>query len=164
MSEGAAVEPSVLKMLAHRYGAALKHAQYRRFWVSATVAGAGVWGLIVARAALAFRVSDDSAAAVGLVTFAAMIPFVLVPPFSGVLADKFDRRYLVAGAHFTNVFFALALAWLYFYADVAIWHLVTLSLLSGISRGVQMPASSALVPNLVPREDLLNAGCSAAHW
>lgn len=157
MSEAAAVEPSVLKMLAHRYGAALKHAQYRRFWVSATVAGAGVWGLIVARAALAFRVSDDSAAAVGLVTFAAMIPFVLVPPFSGVLADKFDRRYLVAGAHFTNVFFALALAGLYFYADVALWHLVTLSLLSGISRGVQMPASSALVPNLVPREDLLNA-------
>ena len=157
MREDAAVEPSVLKMLAHRYGAALKHAQYRRFWVSATVAGAGVWGLIVARAALAFRVSDDSAAAVGLVTFAAMIPFVLVPPFSGVLADKFDRRYLVAGAHFTNVFFALALAWLYFYADVALWHLVTLSLLSGISRGVQMPASSALVPNLVPREDLLNA-------
>ena len=49
MSEGAAVEPSVLKMLAHRYGVALKHAQYRRFWVSATVAGAGVWGLIVAR-------------------------------------------------------------------------------------------------------------------
>ena len=157
MSEAAVLEPSVLKMLAHRYGAALKHAQYRRFWVSATVAGAGVWGLIVARAALAFRVSDDSAAAVGLVTFAAMIPFVLIPPFSGVLADKFDRRYLVAGAHFTNVFFALALAWLYFYADVALWHLVTLSLLSGISRGVQMPASSALVPNLVPREDLLNA-------
>ncbi len=157
MSQGAATEPSVVKMLSHRYGAALKHPQYRRFWVSATVAGAGVWGLIVARAALAFRVSDESAAAVGLVTFAAMIPFVLVPPFSGILADKFDRRYLVAGAHATNVFFALALAWLFFYGDVALWHLVTISLLSGIARGIQLPASSALVPNLVPREDLLNA-------
>jgi MFS family permease len=140
-----------------RYGAALRHPEYRRFWVSATVAGAGVWGLIVARGVLALRISDDSAAAVGLVTFAAMIPFVVVPPFSGILADKFDRRYLVAGAHFTNVFFAIALAWLYFYVDVAIWHLVTLSLLSGIARGIQLPASSALVPNLVPREDLLNA-------
>ena len=140
-----------------RYGAALRHSQYRRFWVSSTVAGAGVWGLIVARGVLALRISDESAAAVGLVTFAAMIPFVLVPPFSGVLADKFDRRYLVAGGHVTNVFFALALSWLYFYADVALWHLVTLSLLSGIARGIQLPASSALVPNLVPREDLLNA-------
>ncbi len=140
-----------------RYGAALKYAEYRRFWVSATVAGAGVWGLIVARAALAFRVSDDSATAVGIVTFAAMIPFVVVPPFSGILADRLDRRHLIAAAHATNVIFALALAWLYFYADVAIWHLVTLSLLSGIARGVQLPASSALVPNLVPREDLLNA-------
>ena len=152
---GSATAPAVSVWA--RYGAALKYPEYRRFWVSATVAGAGVWGLIVARAALAFRVSDDSATAVGVVTFAAMIPFVLVPPFSGILADRLDRRYLVAAAHATNVIFALALAWLYFYTDVALWHLVTLSLLSGIARGVQLPASSALVPNLVPREDLLNA-------
>ena len=141
----------------HRYGAALRHGDYRRFWFSATMAGAGVWGLIVARAALAFQISDNSSAAVGLVTFAAMIPFVVVPPFSGILADKMDRRYIVAMAHAANVVLALALAGLYFFADVQIWHLAILSLLSGIARGVQMPAQSALVPNLVPREDILNA-------
>jgi MFS family permease len=140
-----------------RYSAALRYPQYRRYWFSAVIAGAGVWGLLVARAALAYQISDDSAAAVGLVTFAAMIPFVIVPLVSGVLADKFDRRYLVAAAHITNVFFAMSLAWMYFFSDIQLWHLVILSLVSGIARGVQMPASSALVPNLVPRDDLLNA-------
>ncbi|MDA1097138.1 MAG: MFS transporter [Chloroflexi bacterium] len=140
-----------------RYGAALRHPQYRRFWASATMAGAGVWGLIIARGALTFKISDESAMAVGLVTFAAMIPFVLVPPFSGILADKMDRRHLVAAAHAMNVVFALMLAGLFFYGDIHVWHLVALSLLSGIARGVQLPASGALVPNLVPREDLLNA-------
>lgn len=141
----------------NRYLAALSYPDYRRFWYSASIAGAGVWGLIVARGALAYQVSDNSSSAVGLVTFAALIPFVIVPPFSGILADKIDRRLLVGFGHATNIIFALILAIIYFFYTTQMWHLVLLSLLSGIARGFQLPAQIALVPNLVGKEDLLNA-------
>ena len=143
--------------LFRRYGAALKYSDYRRFWISATFAGAGVWGLIAARGILAFDISNESSFWVGVTTFAALIPFVIIPPFSGVLADKFDRRYLIAIAHAINVFLALLLVQLYFSDTIELWHLPVISLLSGIARGVQMPTQNALVPNLVSREDLLNA-------
>ena len=142
--------------LFRRYGAALKYSDYRRFWLSATFAGAGSWGLIAARGTLAFDLSE-SAFWVGLTTFAALIPFVVVPPISGILADRFDRRYLIAMAHATNVLLALLLVWLFFADTIELWHLPVISLLSGIVRGVQMPSQSALVPNLVSRDDLLNA-------
>ncbi len=143
--------------LFRRYGAALKYSDYRRFWLSATFSAAGVWGLIAARGVLAFDISDDSSFWVGVTTFAALIPFVVVPPFSGVLADKFDRRYLIAVAHTFNVLLALLLVQLYFSDSIELWHLPVVSLLSGIARGVQMPTQNALVPNLVSRDDLLNA-------
>ncbi len=142
--------------LFRRYGVALKYSDYRRFWLSATFAGAGSWGLIAARGTLAFDLSG-SAFWVGLTTFAALIPFVVVPPFSGILADRFDRRFLIAMAHASNVLLALLLVWLFFSDTIELWHLPIISLLSGIVRGVQMPAQSALVPNLVSRDDLLNA-------
>ena len=143
--------------LFQRYTAALKYSDFRRFWISATFAGAGVWGLIAARGVLAFDISDESSFWVGVTTFAALIPFVVVPPFSGVLADRFDRRYMIAMAHAVNVFLALLLVALYFTDSIQLWHLPTVSLLSGIARGVQMPTQNALVPNLVSSEDLLNA-------
>lgn len=143
--------------LFRRYVAALKYSDYRRFWLSATFSAAGVWGLIAARGVLAFDISDESSFWVGVTTFAALIPFVVVPPFSGVLADKFDRRYLIAVAHTFNVLLALLLVQLYFSDSIELWHLPVVSLLSGIARGVQMPTQNALVPNLVSKDDLLNA-------
>ena len=154
MTESAAAQEMGLL---RRYVAALKYRDFRRFWLSATFAGAGVWGLIAARGVLAFDISDESSFWVGVTTFAALIPFVVVPPFSGVLADKFDRRYLIAVAHAVNVLLALLLVWLYFADAIVLWHLPVISLLSGIARGVQMPTQNALVPNLVSKDDLLNA-------
>ena len=154
MTESAATQEMGLL---HRYTAALKYSDFRRFWVSASFAGAGVWGLIAARGVLAFDISDESSFWVGVTTFAALIPFVVVPPFSGVLADKFDRRYLIAAAHAINVLLALLLVALYFTDTILLWHLPVVSLLSGIARGVQMPTQNALVPNLVGKDDLLNA-------
>ena len=148
---------SIVSNLWNRYVSALKHSEFRRYWYGASIAAAGVWGLIVARGALAYQISDQSSTAVGLTTFAALIPFVIVPPFSGIMADRFDRKKLVAIGHGSNIIFALMLAIIYYFYTTELWHLVALSLFSGIARGFQLPAQIALVPNLVPKTDLLNA-------
>ncbi len=119
-------------------------------------AGAAAWALIVARGWLVWA-ETESSVWVGVVTFAAMAPRVLVTPFTGYLSDRFDRRVVVAAMFAVNMTHNVALGALVL-ADVApVWALVLLAFVNGSARAAMMPASQALIPNLVPRRLLLNA-------
>jgi MFS family permease len=139
-----------------RYLAALSYSDYRTLWSANLAAGAAAWALIVARGWLVYDLSGSSLW-VGLVTFAAMIPRVLVTPISGYLSDRFNRRSVLAAMFALNTGHNLVLAILVVTDTVDIWHLVVLSLVSGSARASQMPAGQALIPNLVPHRLLLNA-------
>lgn len=139
-----------------RYTAALAYPDFRTLWIGSLSAGAASWALIVARGWLVYELSDSSLW-VGLVTFAAMIPRVLVTPFTGYLADRFDRRRVMAIMFAINLAHNLVLAAVVLSGFATVWHLIVLSFINGSARAAQMPASSALIPNLVPRRLLLNA-------
>ncbi len=139
-----------------RYLAALSYSDYRTLWSANLAAGAAAWALIVARGWLVYDLSGSSLW-VGLVTFAAMIPRVLVTPISGYLSDRFNRRSVLAAMFALNTGHNLVLAILVVTDTVDIWHLVVLSLVNGSARASQMPAGQALIPNLVPHRLLLNA-------
>ena len=85
-----------------------------------------------------------------------MIPRVLVPPFTGYLADRFNRRNIMAIMFAVNLVHNIALAAFVIFDVIEIWHLVVLSLVNGSARAAQMPAGQALIPNLIPRDLLLN--------
>lgn len=144
---------------AKRYGTALTHSDFRTLWTANIFAGAAAWALIVSRGWLVFDMSDGATASlwVGVVTFAAMIPRVLVTPFSGYLSDRFDRRIVLRSMFGINLVNNLVLAVLVSTGNIEIWHLVVLSLVNGSARASQMPAAQALIPNLVPRHTLMNA-------
>lgn len=114
------------------------------------------WALIVARAALVFQVTG-SATWIGVVTFAAMIPSVLMSPVSGYLADRFDRRTVLIYAYSLNLSHNLLLAVLVATGYIEAWHLVVLAVVNGSARSSQMPPAQALLANMVPREHLPNA-------
>ncbi len=137
--------------------ASLHHRDYRYLWTGSTFAGMGVWAMIVARGWLAFNLSDSSSLMVGVVTFAAMIPLVIAAPLGGLLADRFDRRKMISLGYAVNLVQALLLAVLIAFDAVQVWHVVVFAFISGSVRAVIMPSMQALVPNLVPRRDLLNA-------
>ena len=137
--------------------AALHHRDYRYLWTGSTFAGMGVWAMIVARGWLAFNLSDSSSLMVGVVTFAAMGPLIVAAPLGGLLADRFDRRKMLAIGYAVNLVQALLLAILIAFDAVQIWQVVAFAFISGCVRAVIMPSMQALVPNLVPRRDLLNA-------
>ena len=138
------------------YLGALSYRDYRVMWGSSLAAGSAAWALIVARGWLVYQLSD-SALLIGVVTFAAMIPRVLVTPFTGYLSDRFDRRFVLASMFGVNVVLNSILGVLVLTGGVEIWHLIVLSLVDGSARAAQMPASQALIPNLVPKPLLLNA-------
>ena len=142
-----------------RYGDALSHSDFRTLWTANIFAGAAAWALIVARGWLVYDMSDVDVASlwVGIVTFAAMIPRVLVTPITGYLSDRFDRKSVLQTMFGISLVTNLILAVMVVSGNIEIWHLVVFSLVNGSARATQMPAAQALIPNLVPRGTLLNA-------
>ena len=118
--------------------------------------GAAMWTFIVAGSWLVLERSNSSGW-VGIITFASMIPYLVVSPVGGLMADWFDRRNLalatfVGGGLTTGCLAALALA-----GVVELWHVAVLSFVGGVFRATQEPTILSLIPNQVPKEDLLNA-------
>jgi MFS family permease len=143
------------KGLRERYGAALAYREFRVMWSANAFAQAAAWGLIVARGQLVFD-ETGSSAWVGATTFAAMAPLFFVPPIVGVLADRMDRRTILASSYALNGAQNLALFAGALLGVLDVWMIVGLAVVNGVARAIQQPTSQALVASLVPREKLLN--------
>tara|TARA_Y100000590_G_scaffold443425_1_gene572848 strand:+ start:649 stop:1839 length:1191 start_codon:yes stop_codon:yes gene_type:complete len=125
-------------------------------WLCNIFSQGAAWGLIVARGWMVLEMSESSAM-VGFVTFAAMAPLIIIPPFSGFLADRIDRKKIVGICMSINLIQNIVLGVLGIFGLLEVWHIVSLSFINGIARAAQMPATQALIPNLVPSNKLLNA-------
>ena len=136
--------------------AALRHRDYLLTWSSNMCSGAGMWTFIVAVSWLILEKSDSSGD-VGIVTFASMLPFLVASPFAGLIADALDRRDIARVTFISNALLTAIVTVLATTGALTLWHLSVLTFISGVMRSTQEPAMSALIPNQVPREDLLNA-------
>jgi MFS family permease len=136
--------------------ASLRHRDFRFTWLASMASSAAMWTTIVSTSWIVFERSSGSGW-VGIVTFAAMIPFLFVAPIGGLLGDMFDRRRIVILSFLFNGAVISALAALSISGTLQLWHVALLALVGGIIRSIQEPALSALIPNQVPKEDLLNA-------
>jgi len=115
----------------------LAYPTYRWLWLSNLAASAGRWALVLVLSAQLLQITHSSFW-VGFGLFLTQGPVILLAPYSGVLADRFDRRTL-------NVIAA------------SLSMILTLSVLFGLSFVFQMTLRSTLVPSLVPPDKLLNA-------
>lgn len=147
---------SIFQASLARYGAALEYPEFRTMWFANLWAQAAAWALIVTRGWLVFDMTHSSVA-VGVVTFAVMAPMLFMPPISGVLADRMDRRTLLASTYAVNFFHNLVLGLLAASGVLVEWHIVALSVVNGMARATQLSVSQALAANLVPSHRLLNA-------
>src|SRR6266446_8095519 len=134
----------------------LVHPDYRRLWIATGCAQSASWALIILRGALVYNLTTSNAW-VGFVAMAAQLPSLVVTPFAGFLADRWERRHLLALTYGLNLGNNLLLACLVMTRQMTAWHIVVSAMANGILRAVEMPTNQALLPNLVPRERLLNA-------
>lgn len=93
----------------------------------------------------------------GLDSFLGEIPILLFSLLGGVAADRMDRRRILLASQVTQMSAAFLLAVLVATAHVRVWHILTLSFLVGLAQAFGGPAYQALLPSLVPKEDLSNA-------
>ena len=136
--------------------AALSYGDYRMTWTANMFAGASMWTFIVASSWFTLSYSDSSSW-VGIITFASMIPFLIVSLPGGLMADRIDRRTLAQITLLAGFIVVAILAVLVISGAVQLWHVAALAFLGGAFRAIQEPTIAALVPNQVPQNVLLNA-------
>ncbi len=149
---GAPVEPQGFLL---RIFPAMQYLEYRRMFYAAGLSSVSLWAMIVASGWLGYELTGNPSGT-GIVTFAAIFPWVLAP-FAGALADRFDRARIVIICRIGAAVCALGLAYLAFSGQIAMWNLVLITLVSGLIRSGEMPAMQALLPNTVKLHALLSA-------
>jgi MFS family permease len=130
--------------------------RFRWLWFSNLAGAAGRWTLVLVMSLQLLQMTRSSFW-VGLGLFLTQGPVILLAPFSGALADRFDRRTLnmvanLVSAGVTAMFGFLSWARI---DSLALW--MALALLFGVSFVAQMTIRATLTPSMVPADKLLNA-------
>jgi MFS family permease/quinol monooxygenase YgiN len=134
----------------------LSYPVFRSLWIATLASNIGTWMQNVGAAWLMTSLSK-APLMVALVQAATLLPmFVLALP-AGALADLVDRRRLLLVTQ-TWMLVAAAVLWVLTFLDrTTPWMLLGLTFLLGLGAGMNGPAWQAIVPELVPRRELLPA-------
>jgi len=96
----------------------------------------------------------ESAFVLALATFVGLVPMVILSPLSGVLADRWSRKSIILISDFFQAIATLGLIILFWVNIVKIWHVLALLAVRGVFQAFHMPASVAIVPQLVPKSQI----------
>jgi dTMP kinase len=129
---------------------------FRRLWIALSLSSLGDWLSIVALTALAPSLTSGGlpakGSAVGGVWLATLLPALLFGPLAGAVADRLDRRMtmivgdVIRGLLFLSIPLFPHLTWIYI-----------AKFLAGVATQFWSPATSASIPNLVPKDKLERA-------
>jgi MFS family permease len=135
---------------------AVQHKRFRWLWAASILSGVAYMTALTACGWVAFDLHHHSST-VGLVVFASLLPSLIITPFAGVLADRYDRRAMLLTMNAIGLLSAVGLAWFAWAGHQSAWPLVGLSFILGAFRSSSTPMEQAMLGSLVPARDLLNA-------
>jgi MFS family permease len=135
----------------------LRHRNFRLLWLGLVGSAIGTWMQIVAQALMVLELAHGSALALGAVSLAQALAFFVFSLFGGAVADHVDKRRLLLTTQTICMLLAALLALLAWLHVVRVWMVVMLAFLQGTALSFDQPTRAALVPELVPKEELLNA-------
>src|SRR5215472_12455559 len=134
----------------------LRNPTFRGLWLANVVAWLGTWLQNTGAGWLMTSLAPQPLI-VAMVQAATIMPVFLLALPGGALADIVDRRVFLISAQIWTILAAILLAGLTLvHAMTAFW-LLALTFAIGIGAALTAPAWSAIVPELVPREDLVQA-------
>jgi MFS family permease len=135
---------------------ALRHRNFRLFFVGQLTSLTGTWMQTVAQSWLVLKLTD-SPLMLGVVTFANYLPILIVALFAGVVVDHVDRRRLIIVAQVLLMLSAFVLSALTWTGVVRVEHVIILAAFNGLVSSFEMPGRQAFVVEMVGMEDLPNA-------
>src|SRR5580704_13835114 len=97
---------------------ALRHRNFRLFWIGLTVSSVGTWMQIVAQSLLVLRITHGSAFALGSVSLAQALAFFLFALVGGSVADRINKRRLLLFTQSASAVLAILLGFLTFFGII----------------------------------------------
>lgn len=139
---------------------------YRLWFMGALVSNVGTWMQRVAQDWLVLTVlTHESGVAVGITTGLQFLPFLVLGPYTGLIADRMDHRKLLIMTQAGAGILGLGLGALVLTGNAQLWQVYGFALALGIVSVFDAPARQIFVGDLVPRAKLSNAvGLNSASF
>lgn len=129
------------------------HRNFGPYFFGNLMSNIGTWIQNIALALLIFRLTG-STFLVAMTTFSQFLGLIVLAPWTGPVADRFDRRRLIVLTQVSASLAGVMLALVTHLGLVTPMWLIGTALLFSVTKAFVLPAQQALVPQLVPREDL----------
>jgi MFS family permease len=136
--------------------AALRHRNFTLLWSGLLVSNVGTWMQNVAQGWLVLQLTN-SPLWLGLLGLSFAIPMIVFPLVGGAVSDRVNRIRLLYITQTGQMLVAFTLAILTWSNLINVWYILIGSFLSSTFLAFDNPTRQALIPDLVPRRDLLNA-------
>jgi MFS family permease len=133
-----------------------RHRPFAVYWAGGLLSNLGTWLQAVAGSIFVYQLTG-SPLAVGVLNFAAFLPILLFSVAGGVISDRFDRRAVVISTHVLSLVLAAGLAAVTFAGSATEVHLIAVAFALNVAYAVAKPAIIAMLPSLVPRDELTDA-------
>ncbi len=131
---------------------------YRVYAAGGLVSNVGTWMGRVAQDWLVLTVlTANSARDLGYITALQFLPFLLLAPWAGSLADRFPKRRILLVTQSVLALDSLALGLLVVTGAAQLWHVYALAFLMGVATALDNPARQAFVSEMVPKDKVPNA-------
>ncbi|MEO7236515.1 MAG: MFS transporter [Lapillicoccus sp.] len=138
--------------------ASLRHRNYRIYATGSLVSNIGTWmGRVGQDWLVLTQLTNHSAEALGIVTGLQFLPFLLLAPFAGMVADRFSKRHILFATQSFLGVSALVLAALTLSGHVQLWQVYVIAFLQGVATALDNPARQSFVSEMVPQDSLTNA-------
>jgi len=135
----------------------LKYRNFRIFFLGQGISLTGTWMQTIAMSWLVYRMTD-SAFMLGLVGFLSQIPAFIFTPFTGVLADRHNRRRILFFTQALAMLQAFTLGFLAITGNIQVWHIITLGVFLGCIGALDIPVRHSFLTEMVDdKENLGNA-------
>jgi MFS family permease len=130
------------------------NSNYRLLWMGSVVSQLGDWFNLIASASLVANLSGTGTA-ISYLFLARFLPLFLFSPLAGVLADRYERRHIMIVSDLLRG--ATVLAFLLIREPGQVWLLYVLTFLQFALSAIFTPARSAVLANVVRRDELVPA-------
>src|SRR6266516_1407551 len=151
------MSPRITRAWDRTFASARGSRNFRLFLTGQFISAIGTWMTFTATSWLILTLTEGSGTALGINAALAFGPVLLLGPWGGVLADRFDKRRILTFTQGTAAVISLSLATILFTDVVSLWMVFALSLASGIVISIDNPARQSFYVEMVGEGTLTNA-------
>ena len=150
------MSPRITHVWRRTFASARGSRNFRLFLTGQFISAIGTWMTFTATSWLILTLTG-SGTALGINAALAFGPVLVLGPWGGVLADRFDKRRILTFTQSTAAVISLSLATIVFTDVVSLWMVFALSLASGIVISIDNPARQSFYVEMVGEGTLTNA-------